>query len=248
MTLPEAIEFARAHHPRLAVARSEIDARRAQSAVPRARWLPRIGTTVQAIVGSNNSSATDWLGSGGAVELPRISGTAYLQRSSQIDWAPYMNTTVAVGLEQRIFDFGRVAAEQAFDDAQVEVSRYREAQLLLLVELAVREAYYATLAAGSIVTAADGAVTRARVHRDHARAWVGQGLRPQIELDRSEADLSRFEVGRIRALGGLEIARAVFAEAVGIDAPGLDIAGEAPLPPELPPLVRPVSYALVVRP
>src|SRR5262249_18439234 len=47
-------------------------------------------------------------------------------------------------------------------------------------------------------------------------------------LTRAEADLTRFDVGRIRAGGSLDAARVVFAAAVGLDGRMLDAAGEPP--------------------
>ena len=243
MTLAQALLHARSHHPRLAVAHAEIAAREAQAEVPGARWLPRLGVTAQGVLGTNNNSASNWLGSQGAVEMPRIAGTGFLQQGSQINWAPYMTTAVAVGLDQRIFDFGRVAAERAAADARVDVSRYRADEAQLLIDLGVRESYYAVLAARGVLAASDDAVRRSTAHRDYARARVERGLRPQIELDRAEADLSRFEVGRVRAVGGLEAAQAVFAEAVGVEDRLLDAADDAPLPPPLPPLAEAIRQA-----
>lgn len=237
MTLEQALAYARTHHPRLAAAQAEIAVREREARVPAARYLPRLGATVQAIVGSNNSSAAAWFSSGGAVEFPRISGTAYLQQPTEVNWYPYMNTAVGVGLEQRVFDFGRVAAESAIADALTRVARHRADEDRLRTDLAVREAYFAVLAARSVETAADDAVVRATAHRDAARALVDARLRPRIELERAEADLSRFEVGRIRAQGGVRIAQSVFAAAVGLDDALLDAnAANDSLPPPLPPL------------
>ena len=58
---------------------------------------------------------------------------------------------------------------------------------------------------------------RSRLHRDMAAAAVKSGLHAPIELTRAEADLTRFDVGRIRAAGSLTTARVVFAAAVGLD-------------------------------
>lgn len=235
MTLQQALRFARTHHPRIAVADAEIAAKKAESAVPRAGWKPRLGTTLQAVVGTNNNSATNWLGSGGAVEFPRIAGTGFLQRPGEINWKPYMSTAIGVGVEQRVFDFGRIAAESALADARIDVARYQASDTNLAVELSVREAYFALLAAKAVWVAAQDAVQRATVHRDETVALVNEGLRPRVQLERVEADLSRFEVGRVRAEGGIAAAQTLYAAVVGVEGPRLDAIDEptplAPLPP-----------------
>jgi outer membrane protein TolC len=61
-----------------------------------------------------------------------------------------------------------------------------------------------------------------------AAAAVKSGLHAPIELTRAEADLTRFDVGRIRAGAGVDTARVLFAAAVGVDDRTLDAAGEPP--------------------
>jgi outer membrane protein len=90
------------------------------------------------------------------------------------------------------------------------------------------------LAAHSILTAADGAYERSRVHRDLAEAAVRAGLRPPIELTRAEADLARFEVGRAQARGNLGIAQSVYASSTGVEDAALDAPAGAPAPADLP--------------
>src|SRR5262249_27012604 len=94
--------------------------------------------------------------------------------------------------------------------------------------------FFAVRAARSIVETAEGAFERARAHRDLAKASVDQGLRPPIELTRADADLTRFDVGRIRARGGLASAQTVFAATMGATEPAIDAAGEASLAAEPP--------------
>ncbi len=109
-----------------------------------------------------------------------------------------------------------------------ETERHRADAELLRVDLLVREAFYGVLGARAIQRAAEEAYQRSRVHREMAAAAVKSGLHAPIELTRAEADLTRFDVGRIRTAGGLQTAEAVFAAAMGVDAPLLDAAGEPP--------------------
>jgi outer membrane protein TolC len=219
MTLAQALDFARAHHPRLKVADAEVRFARELAEEPKARWLPSFGVTAQVVGSSNNNSATNWLGSKGAVEFPRIAGTGFLQHPSDIDWKPYLNTSVGVSGEQLVFDSGRIAAELAVADALTDAQQASKEDRQLSVELGVRETYFATLAARAVVEVARQAERRASVHRDEAHARVTQGVRSRVEELRAEADLARFQVGVLRAEAGLRSAQAAFAEAVGAPSP-----------------------------
>jgi outer membrane protein TolC len=97
--------------------------------------------------------------------------------------------------------------------------------------------------ARAILKASEDAYQRATVHRDFARAGVKSGLRPPIELTRAEADLSRFDTGRIRARGGLSAAQAVLAAAVGSSEPTLDAIDQPIAPADLPALASAVEQA-----
>jgi outer membrane protein TolC len=92
----------------------------------------------------------------------------------------------------------------------------------------VEEAFFAVHAAQSILQSSEDAWERALVHRDFAQAGVKSGLRAPIDLTRAEADLSRFDTGRIRARGGVLAAQAVLAAAVGSPELTLD-ASDGPL-------------------
>lgn len=229
-TLAAAQSYALAHQPRLALSEAELEARRADARVPAARWLPRVGVTAQLVGGTNNNSAANWLGSGGAVEFPRIAGTGFLQQPSAINWTPYANTALGVSLEQRVWDFGRTAAEQAVLDARVAQAQSTESARRMDTVLSVREAWFGVLSARSVLRSAEEALARTQGHRDLAQAWVAQGLRPRVELERAEADVARYTLGRYRAAQSLRAARAALAAVLGSEAPELDAVGDASEP------------------
>jgi outer membrane protein len=68
-------------------------------------------------------------------------------------------------------------------------------------------------------------------------------MRSPIELTRAEADLARFDAGRIRARGGLATAQAVYAAAVGVPDAALDVAGTPATPLDLPALNDAIAQA-----
>ncbi len=226
MSLSMALEYAASHHPRLLADTEDVKASEAAAAVPAKRWLPRVGVTAQLVGGSNNNSGALWLGSRGAVELPRIAGTAFLQKPSAIDWHPYLNTSVAAGFEQEIFDFGRIAAAQAVADArQARSEATREADRRDVV-LSVREAYYAVQAAHQVRAAAEQAVQRATVHRDAMCALGREGLRPEADCERGKADLARYTAALSRAEGSLSSARVTYAASMGHERDEIEVDDE----------------------
>jgi outer membrane protein len=240
ITLEEAIAFASTHQPEMRAALSRIAAQSAAADVPRAEWLPTFGVTAQLFGATANNTTGTYVSPGRFMDIPRIGGTRVV---SSGNLKPYASTLVGAGVTQELFDFGRIAAQSAAADALVDVERQRARATTLEVTFDVEEAYFAVLAAKAVLKASDDAFGRARVHRDLAKAGVSAGLRPPIELTRAEADLARFDIGRIRARGGLSTAQTTLAAAVGADEPALDAAGAPSAPPDMPALEAAIAQA-----
>jgi outer membrane protein len=246
VTLDEALAYARAHQPDLRAALAHVGALRAQAEVPRSAWYPTVGVTAQINLGTTNNTTSSYV-SVPYVNLPRISSTRAASPSSAT-LAPRPSTLLGAGLTQEVFDFGRIATQAAADDARAEAEQLSSEALRLVVDYDVEEAYFAVYAAKSVLNASEEAYRRALVHRDLARAGVASGLRPPIEQTRAEALLGHFELGRVRALGGVKGSQALFAAAVGVAEPSLDIAGTPPSPAELPSLEEALSRASAHNP
>jgi outer membrane protein TolC len=226
MTLPQALAYARDHQPDLAAARARLDAARADAQIPRSIYFPRVAATAQALGGTANNTTTSYFGAPG-VDIPRIGGT---KTTSDGSWSPEPSTLAALGVRQEVFDFGRVAALSAAGDALVDAQREGERAVQLDVATAVVESFLAVSASHAVLDAAVAAVRRAQAHFDLAQAGVSSGLRAPIERTRAQADLSRAQLGKIRAESALTAARAVFAAAVGTPETTLDAIGEPPPP------------------
>jgi outer membrane protein TolC len=241
VTLAEAIAYARAHQPAVRAAVARIEERRANARIPRAQWYPQAGVTAQLLEGTANNTTASYIGTS-ALDIPRIGGTAS-QDAKSAGWKPFASTLVGAGANQEVFDFGRIAAESAAADAQVVVAERSADATWLDIELGVEEAFFAVNAAKAVLQASEDAYQRAVVHRDFAAAGVRSGLRSPIELTRAEADLTRFDTGRIRAVGGLVSAQAVLAAAVGSPSLILDTADVPVTPVDLPALTDALSRA-----
>jgi outer membrane protein TolC len=231
MTLPEALSYAARHQPSLLAAQARVRAAQRDADVPRGLWGPRLGATLQALAGTANNSTASYVATP-VLDLPRIGGT---RQAPPHDWQPYPSSLAGIGVRQEVFDFGRIGAlEAAFDATALAEGAHGEADRLD-VALTVEEAYFAVHAAKGVLRAAQKAEQRARMHRELAAAGVRSGLRSPIELTRAEADLSRFAVASVRAAGGLDVARVVFAAAVGVPEARLDADGEPGPPAAAPP-------------
>ncbi len=232
MSLGEALAYAGAHQPAVRAALARIEAQKAQAKIPASQWYPTVGATAQLFAATANNTTGTYV-SPGFMDIPRIGATRATGSGS---WRPFASTLVGIGISQQVFDFGRIAAQTAAEDALTDVERQRARAVSLDVRFNVEEAYFAVFAAKAILKASRDAYDRSLVHRDLAKAGVTSGLRSPIELTRAEADLADFDIGRIRAEGGLLTAQTVFAATVGVSDPALDVSSAPPAPSELPDL------------
>jgi outer membrane protein len=246
MTLPDAVAYARAHQPLVRAGLARVAASMEAAKVPTAQWLPLVGVTGQVLGGTANNTTASYVNSD-VLDIPRIGGTSAAASTST--WTkPYPSTLLAAGITQEAFDFGRIAAQRATLDALVEVQKEAASVALLDVDFAVEEAYFAVFAAKGVLKASEDAYTRAKTHRDLAKAGVDSGLRSPIELTRQEAELARYDIGRIRAAGGVTLAQAVLGASIGAPEAGVDVVGEAPHPLEMPSLADAMRRAAIQDP
>jgi outer membrane protein len=241
ITLDDALAYARAHQPAIQAALARIQTEEANAKVPRAEWQPNLGATAQIFGASANNTTAMYLVPD-EVALPRIGGSPAVS-PAQATWKPYASTVVGASVFQEVFDFGRIAAAAAAADAKVEIRKHGSDAERLDVELGVEEAYFAVFAAKGVLSASEEAYQRTKTHRDLAKAGVESGLRSPIELTRAEADLSRYDIGRIRARGAVLVAQSVLAASMGAPELSLDVSGSPPSPVALPSLVRSIEAA-----
>jgi outer membrane protein len=239
LTIAEAQAYSHQHHPAIHAALSRVSARMAAARVPSGQWLPTVAVTAQLFGMTANNTTATYVGTP-FMDIPRIGATASTASGSL---SPYASTLVGAGLLQEVFDFGRIGAQRAAADAMVDVERHRADQTRLDIDFGVEEAYFAVFAAKAVVTASEDAYERSRVHRDFAKRGVDSGLRSPIDLTRAEADLARFDVGRLRARGGLVVSQSVLSAAIGAPDPVVDVRGESPTRAEMPALDQAIQMA-----
>lgn len=242
MTLAEALAFAHEHQPALLAARARTRASRDEAFIPRAAWYPRLAANAQLLGGSTNNTTASYVGAPG-IDLPRIGGTRTAATGS---WSPSPSALAALGVRQEVFDFGRLAALAAAGDALAQVEEARGEAVALDLDLAITESFLAVRAAKSVQLAAESALHRAASNLDFATAGLNAGLRKPIEVTRAQADVARFEVGRVRAVAGVMTAEGLFAAAVGVPDPLLDAIGDVPAS-AAPPAVEAALAAALAR-
>ncbi|MGH7269645.1 MAG: TolC family protein [Polyangiaceae bacterium] len=240
LTMTQALDYAHAHQPAIQAALARIAERMEEAKVPSSQWLPTVGATAQLFAMTANSTTATYVQSP-FMDIPRVGGT--LVKSSGGSLSPSASTFVGLGLNQEVFDFGRIGAERAAADALVAVARDHADAERLDIDFGVEEAFFSISAAKAVVKASDDAYERSRVHRDLAKRGVDAGLRSPIELTRAEADLARFDIGRVRARGGVAVAQSVLAAAIGAPDPAVDIAQQPPEPREMPALQEALALA-----
>jgi outer membrane protein TolC len=244
LTLPDALAYARTHQPAIRAGLARVAASMQEARVPSAQWLPSVGVTGQVLGGSVNNTTASYLTTD-TMGLSRIGGTSAAASSS---WKPYPSTLVGAGIRQETFDFGRISAQRAAADALVEVQKEQSSVTLLDTDFAVEEAYFAVFAAKGVQRASEDAFSRAKVHRDLAKGGVCSGMRSPIELTRAEAELARYDIGRIRATGGVSIAQSVLAATIGASDTSVDVVGESLRPGEMPSLAEAMRQAAIRDP
>jgi outer membrane protein len=239
LTMAQALEYAHAHQPAIRAALALVTARMEEAKIPSGQWLPTVGVTAQLFaMTANNTTAT--YAQPAFMDLPRIGATAATATGTL---TPFASSLVGAGIAQEVFDFGRIGAQRAAADAQVEVERHRAQARRLDLDFGVEEAFFSVSAAKAVERASEDAYERARVHRDLARRGVDSGLRSPIELTRAEADLQRFEVGRLRAQGGVAVAQSVLAAAIGAPDAAVDVAEDPPVRSDMPALSEALALA-----
>ena len=246
MTLSAALEYALKNQPAVRAALARVSARQADVGIPRGRWLPSVGLTAQVLIGTANNTTASYLGAP-FVPTPRVGGTTSVD-SAGATWSPEPSTFAGLGLTQELFDFGRITAEVAAADSLVTAEQRSAEAQTLDIRLGVEEAYFFLYSTKAVGVATEEGYERARLNFELAKAGVASGLRPPIDQTRIQAELSRFDIVRIRNRGAVRIAQTLFAAAVGSPEPALDIADQAPTPSDMPPLEAAVQRALQKEP
>jgi outer membrane protein len=230
LTLDDALGRAAAH-PRMAEVRAAASQASARVDEARAGYLP-----------SANAVATYLPAQAQAVSTLDAGGIASFRETV----SPFYATGIVV--TQPIWDFGRTrgqvrAASLAEDASTSDLGAARKD-----VELSVKSAYYAALAAEELVRVAVDAEKQMQDHLALAKASFEVGRRSPFDVARAEVDVAAARIALIQAESGVAQARSALAAAIGEDIGAAALA----LPPQratddLPPQ-KAADLALAQRP
>ena len=233
LTITQAIQFGIDHYPSVRAALARVSAAQSGVDLTRTAYLPRLD------IGFQGSRATFNNVSGLYFSNPftqPISGPDLGTRSYSTAWGSAAGA--AAGWEP--FDFGLRAAN-------VETARAAERQAAagvgltqLDVGLGVGDAFFVVAMTAQAVEAMRGNVERRRVFADTVSVLVKSGLRPGMDLSRTQAELAQARTQLIQTEQAEDIARATLAEVLGVAGTPLVIQTDPLLTlPEVTPLPEP---------
>ncbi|MGH7780652.1 MAG: TolC family protein [Candidatus Binataceae bacterium] len=250
LTLEQATEIALKMHPLRMESQSDVTAARAGVGVARSGMLPQaygaaeyLRTTANGIGNTNFFSLN---------MFPRVPGrnsdlpSTDTSQSSQTS----NNYLGGVSVSQFLFDFGRVRgfiSERRADldaaDAQLKLT-----DLNLIFEVAQR--YYELLAAEQQIKVYDEAIRQRQDQLHQATVLAKADLRPGIDVSITQADLSRAEMERVKAVNARDDAKVALDAAMGMadSAPPYNVVGTLAYSPVTDALPDLLARAFVLRP
>jgi outer membrane protein len=220
--LEDAVATALEHQPSVLVARAQTEAAEGRIVQARSPYLPQVtGIAGYQRIHGSASSRTATTGAGLGTGTAPTAGPA----------ATYDFFTAGITATQLIWDFGqtigRTRAAAASRDAQQASEKTTRQQ----VTLQVRQAFFQAHAQKALVEVGTEAVGNQERHLAQIQGFVGEGIRPEIDLAQARTDLANSRVTLINAQTGYTTARAQLNQAMGVRGPlDFDVSDE-----ELPP-------------
>ncbi len=198
LSLEQAVATALEHHPRLRKAQLEIPAAEARIKEARSTFLPQVdagGIAKQGLSGSGNR-----FGLHGLASSPRPDDIA-----------------VSVNVYQDLYDFGRT--EHQSSARRSELIYFRETVLAeqAKVILDVKNAYYNGLKAQKLVGVAQTTIQERRLTLRQAEAFYRAQLRSKLDDSLAQLEVSRAELGRVKADNSLKQAFANLNNRMGVE-------------------------------
>ena len=234
LTLDKALSLAAQKNPVLAAGRERILQAKARIDQASAPALPQLGASLLYQTAGEDPYHPVFIGG---------NQVGYAQAGFRNTWK------AALTLSQLIYSGGAVhysVESKKLALQGVEAAEERRAQG---VEWAVTSAWYDLRRAAGRVSVAEETLSLAKEHRRHVEALFRNGVVAKNELLRVEVSVSEAELGRIRAVNGLEVAWHGLSRAVGTALPGGYVLPLPELEDDFSPLPRdPVVIGFASRP
>jgi outer membrane protein len=236
LTLGQAVNTALQRQPTVRQARASTDAAQGRTEQARAAYLPQLTGT-----GTYQRTTSNF------APRPGANPTLMPGRKS---WATYDFFNFGVTANQLIYDFGQTTGRWRAAEANREAALAAEQTTEQQVIFSVRRSYYQALAQEELVQVARENLDNQQKHLTQTEGLVRAGMRPDIDLARVRTDLANARVQLINAESGVDVAKALLAQAMGVQ-PGpmrLQTDEGAPIAGEDGPASALVDSALAARP
>lgn len=217
LTLKQAIHIALEYFPRLRERRSESSAANQAVGVARSFLGPQVYGISQYLRstenGIGNTSYYDPMGI-----FPRMTGRNHDLPSNDFSqsWNTSNNYMNGLAVSQFLFDFGRrhgFVAQRQFD-ARAADKRARLSQLRLIFEVSQR--YFALLRAKQLIRVYQKAIEQREFHLREAQVKAKVGLRPELDVYVTTAELERAKLHLIDARNEQDDAKVALDNAMGL--------------------------------
>jgi outer membrane protein len=217
LTLKRAISIALKYHPRIREAAENTNA--ASERVGEARSLlgPQVLGVGQDLGSTFNGIAnTSWYDPEGA--FPRMTGRNHdlPENDFSQSWSVNNNYMSGVSVSQFLFDFGRrrgFVVQRRFEAAAVAADEDL-AKLDLIFEVSQR--YFQVLQAKALIRVYEKAVEQRRYHLHEAQVKAKAGLRPELDVYVTQAEVERAELHLVDARNAYADAKAALNNAMGL--------------------------------
>jgi outer membrane protein len=211
LTLGDAVSIAASRYPSIRVSQEQLAAAAAGINLARTSYLPRIDALGQINRATRNNVFGLLLPQ---TVIPSISGPVLGTNNLTNVWGG----AVGVLVSWEPFDFGLREANVAVSEASRRRAEASVKRTEFEVTALTADAYLTLAAAEATVQAAQAGVDRARSIEQAVGAVVRAGLRPGVDLTRSQAERAFAETQLIQARQAADIARATLSQFVGLPA------------------------------
>jgi outer membrane protein len=236
LTLGQAVNTALQRQPAVRQARASTDAAQGRTEQARAGYLPQLNGTGTYLRTTSNFA-------------PRPGANPTLMPGRR-SWETFDFFNFGLTASQLIYDFGQTTGRWRAAEAGQEAFKASEQTTEQQVIFGVRRAYYQALAQEDLVRVAHENLDNQQKHLTQTEGLVRAGMRPDIDLARVRTDLANARVGVINTESGVDVAKALLAQAMGVQPAPVRLQNEesAAIAGEDGPTSALVDTALAARP
>ena len=217
LTLKQAVSIALRYHPRLQEAAAQSDAAREQIGEARSYLGPQVFGAAQYLRSTENGIGnTEYYNPEGA--FPRLTGRNHDLPSNDFtqSWDTSNNYMGGVSLSQFLFDFGRrygFVSERRFE-ADAAAATQQLTEMDLIFEASQR--YFDLLQARQLIRVYEKALEQRKYHLHEADVKARAGLRPELDVYVTQAEVQRAQLHLVDARNAAEDAKVALDNAMGL--------------------------------